>query len=68
MRDCQKNTDDTGHEWSNELKNLIGSTISDRKKAIARGEKAFSESYLTEFNQKLEAVIKKGRSEYDKGP
>ena len=66
LRDCQKNTDDTGHEWSNELKNLIGSTISDRKKAIARGEKAFSESYLTEFNQKLEAVIKKGKSEYDK--
>lgn len=62
-RDCQRNTDDTGHEWSKELKDLISSTIKDRKEAKERDETAFSEAYKKTFYEKVDKCIEKGWTE-----
>ena len=50
QRDCQKNTDDTCHQWSDDLKKHISATIKDRNDAIARGEGSFSEAYIKRRN------------------
>lgn len=63
QRDCQKNTDDTCHQWSADLKDLISTTIRDRKDARARGEDAFSESYVNEFHRKIDEYLEKGLGE-----
>jgi len=34
QRDCQKNSDDSGHTWSTDLKTLVSETIKSRKDAI----------------------------------
>lgn len=59
-RDCQKNTDDTGHEWSKDLKGLIRSTIKDRKKAIKQGRTEFGDTYKKAFNEKVDKCIETG--------
>lgn len=68
QRDCQRNSDDTQHEWSGELKELIGNTIKDRKDAISRGVKAFSEAYIRAFNKSLDDCLSKGWRENAKAP
>ena len=50
QRDCQKNTDDTCHQWSDDLKKHISATIKDRNDAIARGEGSFREACINEFH------------------
>ena len=47
QRDCQKNTDDTGHKWSKDLKELISLTIKDRNEAVANNITAFDSNYIT---------------------
>ena len=54
QRDCQRNTDDTGHTWSAELKGLISTTIKDRKDAISTGEESFSPEYIEQFKHKVD--------------
>ena len=68
QRDCQKNTDDTCHEWSGELKGLIGKTIKERNDAIRRGEESFAPSYIDCFNQKVDECISKGWKENEADP
>ena len=63
QRDCQKNSDDTGHAWSSELKALISSTIKDRKDRIDAAQKAFSDEYIQQFNDKLDAILAAGWSQ-----
>lgn len=62
-RDCQKNTDDTGHKWTKDLKELIASTIKERKSAAGRGETGFSDQYKKTFNAKVDKYIEAGRTE-----
>ena len=64
-RDCQKNTDNTGHTWSTELKELTSKTIKDRNVAADAGEPCFSEERVKAFNLRLDEIIKKGWAEYD---
>ena len=68
QRDCQKNTDDTCHQWSDDLKEHIGTTIKDRNDAISRGEESFNEAYVKEFHRKLDEYIENGRKENEADP
>lgn len=63
QRDCQKNSDDTCHKWSNALKDLISATIKDRKDAIDNGAGAFDDAYIRNFNQRLDEILESGWKE-----
>lgn len=63
QRDLQRVTDDTGHTWANELKELISATIKARKDAIAAGHSSFSPEFIQTFEDKVSAIIKKGWKE-----
>lgn len=63
QRDCQKNSDDTCHKWSGELKEHISNTIKDRNDAIARGEDSFEQSYIERFHQKVNECLSDGWKE-----
>lgn len=68
QRDCQKNTDDTCHQWSDDLKKHISATIKDRSDAIARGEGSFSEAYINRFHHKVDEYLKNGWAENGSDP
>ena len=68
QRDCQKNSDDTCHKWSGSLKELISSTIKDRNDAINRGESCFDQSYIQQFQEKIDQYIADGWSENESDP
>lgn len=68
QRDCQKNTDDTCHQWSDDLKERIGKTIKDRNDSIARGEESFSEAYVNEFHRKVDECLENGWKENKADP
>lgn len=68
QRDCQKNSDDTCHKWSVNLKELISLTIKDRKDAIGRGETSFGQPYLENFHEKLDKCLADGWSENKADP
>lgn len=55
-RDLQKNSDDTKHIWSTEIKKLTGKAIKDRNERMAQGETAFSREYIRDFYQKLDGL------------
>lgn len=63
QRDLQKNSDDTCHKWSGDLKKHISKTIKDRKDAIARGESAFEQPYIEQFNKKVNECLADGWKE-----
>jgi transposase len=67
QRDLQKNSDDTRHIWSDELKRLISATIHDRKGAAGCGETQFKPEYIEHFKSQVEALLKAGWEER-KGP
>lgn len=68
QRDCQKNTDNTCHQWSDDMKTLIGATIRDRNDAIANGEESFSETYIGGFNHKVDEYLENGWRENGADP
>ena len=65
QRDAQKNTDDTGHKWSLDLKEHIASAIHDRKLAKQAGKFCFDEDYIVAFNTKLDEILQHGWQEYE---
>lgn len=67
-RDCQKNTDNTQHEWSSNVKALIGKTIKERNQAVKDGRKSFSDSYIRTFNKQLAEYLSDGWKENEKQP
>lgn len=67
-RDCQKNSDDTQHEWSSNVKALIGRAIKERDKALNEGYTSFSDSYIKAFNEQLEGYLSDGWKENEKQP
>ena len=67
-RDCQRNTDDTQHKWSSDVKALIGKTIKDRDKAIAEGYASFSDSYIRMFDEQFSGYLSDGWKENEKDP
>lgn len=68
QRDCQKNSDDTCHEWSGNLKDLISSTIKDRNDAIGRNESSFEQSYILKFHGIVDRCLADGWSENKADP
>ena len=68
QRDCQKNSSDTCHKWSDDLKEHISRTIKDRKDAIDNGASAFDDAYIKKFNKKLDKILKSGWKENLKDP
>lgn len=68
QRDCQKNSDDTCHKWSGDLKEHIRLTIKDRNDAIARGEDSFDDSYIKQFHKKVDEYLSDGWKENGADP
>ena len=68
QRDCQKNSDDTCHKWSGDLKEHISLTIKDRNDAIARGENSFDDSYIKQFHKKVDEYLSNGWAENEADP
>ena len=68
QRDCQKNSDDTCHKWSSDLKEHISLTIKDRNDAIARGEDCFDSSYIERFHKKVDEYLSAGWAENEAEP
>ena len=64
-RDCQKNADDTKHEWSADLKEHIASTIHDRNEAEAAGRSCFDPKDIAAFNKVLDRILQHGWQEYE---
>ena len=64
-RDGQKNSDDTGHEWSLDLKEHIASTIHDRNLTEQEGKTCFNADYIAAFNTKLDEILQHGWQEYE---
>ena len=67
-RDCQRNTDDTQHKWSSNVKALIGKAINDRDKAIEGGYTSFSASYIRMFEEQFFGYLSEGWEENEKDP
>lgn len=65
-RDCQKNSDETGHTWSTDVKKLIGKTIKERKEAAAQGETSFGAEYIKAFHEKVDGYLSKGWADNEK--
>ena len=64
-RDCQKNSDDTGHHWTLELKEHTASTIHDKNVAEQAGKSRFDADYIAAFYTKLHTIMQHGWQEYE---
>ena len=64
-RDCQKNSDDTNHQWSLDLKEHIASTIHDRNVAEQTEKSCFDADYIAAFNSRLDKILQHGWQEYE---
>lgn len=64
-RDDQKNTDDTGHSWSQKLNEHVAQTIHDRKRAMEERKTCFEKEYVDDFNSRLDAILRQGWQEYE---
>ena len=65
QRDLQKLVDISGHEWAALLKQLISSTIHDRKQRQKQGETSFTDEYIKTFNTRLDELLAQGEREYE---
>jgi len=63
QRDLQKVTDDTNHEWSKKLKEMISSWIHKRKEAIKQGKEFFTSEEKDSFYKEFRECITTGRKE-----
>lgn len=64
QRDLQKLAEISGHKWPGQLKELISSTIHDRKELQQAGETSFSEKYIFSFNARIDELLSLGDVEY----
>ena len=68
QRDCQKNSDNTCHRWSTDLKEHIGKTIRERNAAIAKGKESFDNAYIKRFYRKVDKCLSDGWKENESDP
>ena len=66
LRDLQKCSENTGHQWSQDLASLIQTTHQRRKQLIEEGTPAFSETDSFGFFLKLEQALVLGEEENKK--
>ena len=64
-RDGEKNTDNTGHQWSLDLKEHIASSIHDRNLAEQAGKSCFDADYIAAFYAGLDEILQHGWREYE---
>ena len=64
-RDLQKNADDTGHQWSLDLKEHIALTIHDRNMTEQADKSRFNMDYIAAFNTRLDEILQHGWQEYE---
>lgn len=64
-RDGQKNADDTGHQWSLDMKEHTASTIHDRNVAEQAGKSCFDIDYIAAFHVRLDEILEHGWQEYE---
>lgn len=63
IRYLRKNTEETGHKWSGQMKELFCEMNRERKKCIAGGEKSFPKEILCTYEKRYMDFINAGRSE-----
>jgi len=68
QRDCQKNSDDSGHTWSTDLKTLVSETIKSRKDAIENKKEEFTDRQKKKFYKRLDKILKKADKENSSDP
>lgn len=66
IRYLRKNTEETGNKWSGEMISLLCEMNEARKRLIEQEKNCFSEEELTEYEQKYQELIIKGRNENKK--
>lgn len=64
-RDAQKNADDTGHQWSLDLKEHIASAIHEKNVMELSGKSCFDADYISAFNTRLDEILQHGWQEYE---
>jgi len=64
QRNLQKLYEISHHEWALQLKELIASTIHERKCLLTQNGMAFEAEYVDLFFQKLDSIMKKADEEY----
>lgn len=57
QRDLQKTTDETAHQETASIKELISATIKDRNDIVRRGGDRFSEEYIEAFEKELVRLL-----------
>ena len=63
IRYLRKNTEETGHTWSEGMKALLCEMNRERKKRMNMGEKSFPEEILCDYEKKYMDFIASGRKE-----
>lgn len=63
-RDLQKLSDDSGHKWPAEMKELIASTIHKRNILIEQGIISFSTDEIDKIINKVRSILEDGYKEY----
>ena len=65
QRDLQKLAEASKHEWATLFKELISSTIHDRKQLQKKGEISFPKEYIKAFNARVDELLAQGDREYE---
>lgn len=63
LRDLQKTTDNLGHKWSVELKELLEKTNSERNGQLEKGIECFDDGYILEFFREFDRIMVLGMEE-----
>ncbi len=63
IRYLRKNTEETGNKWSEEMISLLCEMNKTRENLMKEGKTCFSEETITEYEQKYQGILIKGRSE-----
>jgi len=63
-RDLQKLSDDSGHKWPAEMKELIKSTIHKRKVLIEQGIFSFTSDEINRILNRVRSILEDGYKEY----
>lgn len=63
LRDLQKTTENIGHKWSGELKELLEKTNSERNEQIGNGIESFDDAYILDFFREFDRIMVLGMEE-----
>lgn len=66
IRYLRKNSEDSGNGWSGEMISLLCEMNRVRKQSISKGEKAFPEGLIKEYEERYCGLIAKGRKQENK--